>query len=174
MGGASTPIRVCIKINISNRKKYKSYLLEFAALKFGLDKFSSVIWGFPVEIEMYCSAMKSTLLNLQLNVAHTRWREGILAYHIVDIRHIPGKLNMVADGISRKWENTPPRPGDGSEWTVSEDWEARTGLVNDIMTITAIDASVDALCTRFEKEPVFKEVIEVIYNLDQSKEIREK
>jgi hypothetical protein len=150
MGGASTPIRVCIKINISNRKKYKSYLLEFAALKFGLDKFSSVIWGFPVE------------------------REGILAYHIVDIRHIPGKLNMVADGISRKWENTPPRPGDGSEWTVSEDWEARTGLVNDIMTITAIDASVDALCTRFKKEPVFKEVIEVIYNLDQSKEIREK
>jgi hypothetical protein len=121
MGRASAPIGVCIKWTSVMEKKYKSYLLEFAVLKFGLDKFSSIIWGFPVEIETDCSAMRSTLLNPQLNVVHARWREGILAYHIVDIRHIPGKLNVVADGISRKWENTPPIPGDGSEWMVSED-----------------------------------------------------
>jgi hypothetical protein len=168
------PLGFASKRTSVTEKKYKSYLLEFAALKFGLDKFSSIIWGFPVEIETDCSAMRSTLLNPQLNVAHARWREGILAYHIVDIRHVPGKLNVVADGISRKWENTPPIPGDGSEWTVSEDWEERTGLVNDIMTITSVNASMDTLCARFEKEPIFKEVIEAICNLDQSKEIKEK
>lgn len=43
-------------------RKYKSYLLEFAALKFGLNKFSSIIWGFSVKIEIDCSAMKDTLL----------------------------------------------------------------------------------------------------------------
>jgi len=138
------------KRTLSMEKKYKSYLLEFTALKFSLDKFLSIIWGFPVEIETDCSAMKDTLLNQPLNVPHTRWREGILAYHIVDIRHIPGKLNVIADGLSRKWENTQPVPGDGSEWMVSEDWEVRTGLINDIMNVMTINKSMDELSTRFE------------------------
>lgn len=171
---SSHPLGFASKRTSTTEKKYKSYLLEFAALKFGLDKFSSIIWGFPVEIETDCSAMKDTLLNPHLNVAHARWREGILAYHIVDIRHVPGRLNVVADGISRRWENTPAMQGDGSEWTVSEDWEARIGLVNDIMNVTTVNAAAEALCARFEKEPVFKEVIEALCNLDQSTEIREK
>jgi hypothetical protein len=113
------PLGFASKRTLTTEKKYKSYLLEFTALKFGLDKFSSIIWGFPVEIEMDCSAMKDTLLNPHLNVPHARWREGILAYHIVDIRHVPGKLNVIADGLSQKWENMQAVPGDGSEWTVS-------------------------------------------------------
>ncbi|KAG2742123.1 hypothetical protein P692DRAFT_201725632, partial [Suillus brevipes Sb2] len=116
--------------------------------------------------------MKDTLPNPHLNVPHARWREGILAYHIVDIRHVPGKLNVVADGLSRKWENTPPAPGDGSEWTVSEDWEARIGITNDIMHITSTNESVETLSTRFTNEPIFREVIEAIHNQDQDKDIR--
>jgi hypothetical protein len=72
------PIGFASKRTSSTERKYKSYLLEFAALKFGLDKFSGIIWGFPIEIETDCSAMKDTLLNPNLNVAHARWREGIL------------------------------------------------------------------------------------------------
>jgi hypothetical protein len=32
------------------KAKYKLFLLEFVALKFTLDKFSDIIWGFPVTI----------------------------------------------------------------------------------------------------------------------------
>ncbi|KAG2059286.1 hypothetical protein BDR06DRAFT_979904 [Suillus hirtellus] len=64
---------------------------------------------------------------------------------------------MVANGLSRKWEGIPPTTGDGSEWMVSEDWEARTRLANDVML-----------------EPVFLEVINAIHNLDQDKNIQEK
>jgi hypothetical protein len=65
-------------------------------------------------------------------------------------------------------------PGDGSEWTVSEDWEAQLGLTNDIMHITLTNGSVDTLSTRFENKPIFKEVVEAIYNLDQGKDVRQK
>lgn len=46
-----TPTGVCIEQNIETEEKYKPFLLEFAALKFGLDKFSDITWGFPIKIE---------------------------------------------------------------------------------------------------------------------------
>ena len=58
-----------------------------------------------------------------------------MAYNIVDIRHRPGRLNVVADRLSRKFVNAPKELGDRHEWTVSEDWEAHTRLVNDILVI---------------------------------------
>ena len=60
-----------------------------------------------------------------------------MAHNIVDIRHRPGHLNVVADGISRKFVNVPKEQGDGHEWTVSKDWEARTRLTNDVLHINA-------------------------------------
>jgi hypothetical protein len=139
------PIGFVLKHTSQTERKYKSYLLEFAVLKFGLDKFSGIIWGFPVEIETDCNALKDTLLNPTLNVVHTRWWEVILVYNIIDIRHIPGKLNVVADRLSRKWEGIPLAIGDGSEWTVSEDWEAHTGLANNIMLITTMNPVIENL-----------------------------
>jgi hypothetical protein len=64
------PIAFASKRTSSTEQKYKPFLLEFAALKFGLDKFSDLIWGFPVEIKMDCQALQDVLLNDQLNVAH--------------------------------------------------------------------------------------------------------
>jgi hypothetical protein len=168
------PIGFVSKQTSQTERKYKYYLLEFAALKFGLDKFSGIIWGFPVEIEMDCNALKDTLLNPTLNVAHAHWREGILAYNIVDVRHVPGRLNVVADGLSCKWEGIPSTIGDGSEWMVSEDWEARTRLANDVMFMMLTDLVIENLRTRFANEPVFLEVIDAIYNLDQNRDIQEK
>jgi len=55
-----------------------------------------------------------------MNVAHACWRDGILAHRIIDVRHVPGKLNVIADGLSRQWEGQPRNIGllDGSDWTV--------------------------------------------------------
>jgi len=35
--------------------------------------------------------------------------------------------------LSRATEGMPNEEGDGSEWTVKEDWEAVTGLTHDML-----------------------------------------
>ena len=50
---------------------------------------------------------------------------------------------MVADGLSRAAKGTPREEGDGSEWTVSEDWEATTGLTHDLFHVA--DASSEEM-----------------------------
>jgi hypothetical protein len=66
------PIAFASKCTSTTKAKYKPFLLEFAALKFVLDKFSDIIWGFPVEIEMDCQALRDTLLSEKLSAVHTR------------------------------------------------------------------------------------------------------
>ena len=48
------PIAYASKCTSPAEACYKPFLLEFAALKFALDKFDDIIWRFPVEIEMNC------------------------------------------------------------------------------------------------------------------------
>ena len=94
------PIAFASKRTSKSEEKYKPFLLEFAALKFALDKFSNTIWGFPVEIETDCQALRDHLMNDKLSSTHARWREGILAHQIIDVRHVPGRINVIADGLS--------------------------------------------------------------------------
>ena len=77
------PIAFASKRTSKVEEKYKPFLLEFAALKFGLDKFSNIVWGFPVEIET--ESLRDHLLNDKLSATHARWRDGILAHQIIDI-----------------------------------------------------------------------------------------
>ena len=51
------PIAYASKCTSPAKARYKPFLLEFAALKFALDKFNNIIWGFPVEIETDCKAL---------------------------------------------------------------------------------------------------------------------
>ena len=158
------PIAFTSKRTSKTEEKYKPFLLEFAALKFTLDKFADIIWGSPVEIETNCQALHDVLLNDKLNATHTRWQDSIISYNITDVRHVPGKINVVTDGISRKWEGTPSQVGDGSEWTVSKDWEERTGLTNDILEVDVCKEH-QRLRARFEKEPLFAQVVDAIFGI---------
>jgi hypothetical protein len=167
------PVAFGSKRTSETEEKYKPYLLEFAALKFSLDKFSDLIWGYPVELETDCQALRDHLLNDKLNSTHARWRDGVLAHQIVDVRHRPGRLNPVADGISRKYVNLPTEENDGHTWTVSEDWEARTGIQNDIFQIESLP-TYDALRTRFANEKLFLNAIDALAELDHGKSIRER
>jgi transposase InsO family protein len=169
------PIAFTSKRTSTTEEKYKPYLLEFAALKLSLDKFADMIWGFPIEIETDCQALRDTMLNDNPNSTHARWRDGVLAHQIIDIRHKPGKLNKVADGLSRKYTNTPAEPGDGHESTVNEDWEAKTGLANDILQVQTSDSDhTDSLRARFKNEPLFLEVIDAIQEQDHGTSLRRK
>jgi len=79
------PLGFASKRTSKSERKYKPFLLEFAALKFGLDKFSDIIWGFPVEVETDCQALRDHLMNDKLSATHARWRDGILAHQITDV-----------------------------------------------------------------------------------------
>ena len=169
------PIGFASKRTSKTEEKYKPFLLEFAALKFGLDKFADITWGFPIEVETDCQALRDHLMNDKLSATHARWRDGILAHQITDIRHVPGRLNVVADGISRAAEGTENEDGDGSEWTVSEDWEANMGLTHDIFhTSDASMPEIAKLRERFKNEPIFAEVIDAILELDQGVSLRQR
>ena len=117
----SHPIAYASKRTSVAEARYKPFMLEFAALKYALDKFSDIIWGFPVEIETDCKALQDVLMSDTLNATHARWCDGVLAHHIVDVRHIPGRVNLVGDGISRKDEGQPHHDNDGSSWSVVPD-----------------------------------------------------
>jgi hypothetical protein len=169
------PIGFASKRTSKTEEKYKPFLLEFAALKFGLDKFSDITWGFPIEVETDCQALWDHLMNEKLSATHARWRDGILAHQITDIRHVPGRLNVVADGLSRANEGAENEEGDGSDWTVSEDWEANTGLTHDIFDLSTSETPEMAeLCDHFKDEPIFAEVIDAILEMDQGTGLHQK
>jgi hypothetical protein len=56
-----------------------------------------------------------------LNATHAYWCDGVLAHNIVDVQHIPGRINLVGDGISRKDEGQPHHEDDSSAWSVVPD-----------------------------------------------------
>ena len=140
---------------------YKPYLLEFAALKFSLDKFADTISGYPVELETNCQALQDTIINNNLNSTHTRWLDGIMGHNIVDVRHRPGQLNQAADGISHQFTKVVIQKGDGHEWTVDPRWTVNVGLVHDIWS-AEINDEMSGLWEWFMDEPVFAEVIDVM------------
>jgi hypothetical protein len=166
------PIAFASKRTSTSEEKYKPFLLEFAALKYSFDKFSDIVYGYPVEVETDCQALRDVLMNDKLSATHARWRDGVLAHNIVDVRHVPGVTN-VADGISRQYENTPKSKNDGSEWDVNADWESRAGLVYSINCVS-IPSETQSLRDRFASTPLFRDVIDALENIQSGLGLRER
>ena len=88
--------------------------------------------------------------------------------NIVDIWHRLGVTNGVADAISRKWaEARGPSTGkDGTDWSVQLDWEAKNGIVNDIMHVEEeINREAEtqaAMRVCFRDNPWLREVVEAL------------
>ena len=56
---------------------------------------------------------------------------------------------------------------------MSEDWEASTGLTHDIFLITDPTLpEASHLRERFQNEPIFLEVVEALFELDQGKDVK--
>jgi hypothetical protein len=160
------PIAFASKRTSVAEARYKPFLLEFAALKFSLDKFNDIIWGFPVEIETDCKALQDVLMSDTLNATHARWCDGVLAHNIVEVRHIPGRVNLVGDGISRKDEGQAHQKDDGSSWSVVPDREHAQGIHYDLFTVEAVTPTLhSSLCERFADEAVFLEVLHALLGI---------
>ena len=147
------PISYCSKRTSKSEAKYEPFLLEFAALKYCLDEFEQYIYGSPLEIETDCQALRDCLLQEKMRVHHSRWKESILAHNIIAIRHRPGVENPVADGLSRMWDGYKRTSTDGSDWSVLPNWEATKGIVNDVLSISYVDALAVSLPTGTQTKP---------------------
>ncbi|PPQ92619.1 hypothetical protein CVT25_007819 [Psilocybe cyanescens] len=86
----------------------------------------------------------------------------------------------MADGLSRKYVNLPLEEEDGHTWSVSEDWEVRTGLVHDVFAVTdagregpGVDKG-EALRARFANERMFLEVVEALLGMDSGRKLKER
>src|SRR6266481_1777346 len=157
------PIAFCLKRTSVSEEQYEPFLLDFAALKFALDKFDHLTYGSQIEIETDCQALCDVLLNKRQSTTHTRWEESITCRNIVDIQHWPGVSNVIADVISQKWlEARGPSTGkDGADWMVQPDWEAHKGIVNNIMHIGEAEAHAE-IWECFKDDPWLSEVVEAL------------
>ena len=99
------PVGFASKRTSTAESRYQPYLLEFAALKFSLDYFADALWGNKIKLSTNCKALRDALLSEKLNATHAWWRDGVTAYNFIEVQHLPGRLNSVADVISRKWEH---------------------------------------------------------------------
>jgi transposase InsO family protein len=172
------PIAFTSKRTSPSEERYKLYLLEFAALKYAFDQFGGTIWGFPVKIEMDCIALQDTLLSDKASMVHAHWRDGIIVYQITDVRHRPGTSNTAADALSRRMSGHPRMDGDGSAWSVNEDWESAHGLVNDLFSIQTTESTLESLVpdlhNHFKEEPLFLDIIDALLNLNSNKPEQER
>ena len=176
MGGKKVtcihPLGFASKQTSTTEKKYKPFLLEFASLKFCFDKFADILWGMPVEIETDCQALQDVILSDKLNATHACWRDGVLVYNIVDVRHIPSITN-IADGVSRQYEGTPKGSRDGSEWTVSPDIDDTISVIQDLFQVE-VSFEAAKLRERFANEPLFLDVVNALLELDHGTKLQER
>ncbi|QRV80063.1 Retrovirus-related Pol polyprotein from transposon [Ceratobasidium sp. AG-Ba] len=153
------PVAFASKRTSRTEERYIPFLLEFAALKFGLDEFDNIIFGQPIIIETDCKALADLLGNNKLNSTHERWRESIVARNIVGVKHRPGVENRVCDALSRMYEARPDdNTGPGANDSVDPGWEAAKGIINDVCHLVD-DSSTASLIQRFSDDPFFTDIL---------------
>ncbi|QRV94484.1 Retrovirus-related Pol polyprotein from transposon opus [Ceratobasidium sp. AG-Ba] len=153
------PIAFASKQTSRTEEKYIPFLLEFAALKFGLDEFNHIIFGQSIELETDCKALADLLGNDKLNSTHERWRESIIARHIVVVCHRPGNENWVCDALYRMYESRPDdNTGPGADDTVDPGWESAKGLINNVCHLLH-DSESAHLLKRFESDLFFTDIL---------------
>lgn len=142
-------------------------MLEFTAF----NKFSNIIYRYPVRVKTDCQTLCDVLMNDKLSVTHARWRDSMLAHNIIDVQHVPGVMN-IADGLSCQYENTLRSDRDGSNWTISPYWEEKAGLVLNINQIT-VEPDIAELLEQFMDVPIFKGVVEAIHGIKSDLSLHE-
>ncbi|QRV78795.1 Retrovirus-related Pol polyprotein from transposon [Ceratobasidium sp. AG-Ba] len=154
------PIAYTSKRTSRSEERYIPFLLEFAALKFGLDEFDDIIFGQPIELETDCKALADLLGNQKLNSTHERWRESVIARDIRAVRHLPGVENKVCDALSRVYEHRPDDPGGHlREMDVDPGWEASKEMVNDLYLLFD-DPDTAAILDRFKDDAFFADILQ--------------
>ena len=74
---------------------------EAVAVQFMLDKHRYFLLGYPIEIKSDHKPLHFIFSKANPKDRHARWIESLMEYTIVGFQYIPGKINYVADALSR-------------------------------------------------------------------------
>ncbi|SPO27548.1 uncharacterized protein UTRI_10665 [Ustilago trichophora] len=148
------PIAYASRKLLPSEKRYSAHLGELAAAKFALDKFSPYTFGQQIILVTDCTALRDILRSDKMPVAHARWREQLLAYNIVDVRHCAGRRHQLAHGLSHRPEaktDDPSKPlqenGHLFVNTISSDSESNEEKAQRYLEL---DSAIGPLLRRFE------------------------
>ncbi len=88
------PIAFASKRTSRSEENYKPFFWSLLHLNMLWTSFLILFGGFQLRLRLIGQALRDVLINDKHNAAHARWRDGILAHQIVDVRHVPGKINV--------------------------------------------------------------------------------
>ena len=101
------PIAFASKTLSVSQRKYPAYRLEFLALKWSVcEKFSHWLKGHSFTIWTDNNPLTYLLTKPKLDACELRWVSKLASYSF-DLKHLPGKRNVVADALSRDVFATP-------------------------------------------------------------------
>ena len=84
-------------------KNHPTHNLELAAVVLALKLWRHYLYGERCKIYTDHKSLKYIFTHKELNMRQRRWLELIKDYD-VEILYHPGKVNVVANALSRKWE----------------------------------------------------------------------
>ncbi|GJY89705.1 putative reverse transcriptase domain-containing protein [Tanacetum coccineum] len=91
-----------------HEKKYTTHDLELGAVVFALKMLRHYLYGTKCVVFTNHKSLKHILDQKELNMRQRRWLE-LLSDYDCEIRYHPGKVNVLADALSRKEQLKPQR-----------------------------------------------------------------
>ncbi|GKF93475.1 putative reverse transcriptase domain-containing protein, partial [Tanacetum coccineum] len=91
-----------------HEKNYTTHDLELGAIVFALKMWRHYLYGTKCVVFTNHKSLQHILDQKELNLRQRRWLE-LLSDYDCEIRYHPGKVNMVADALSRKERTKPLR-----------------------------------------------------------------
>lgn len=101
--GGLVPISYASRTLSGSEKGYNMFKKEFLACLWGCEKFKSILMDYPFILQTDCQAI-TYVLNSNKQVGQlARWRLRLSEFRF-KVEHVRGKLNVVADCLSRMFE----------------------------------------------------------------------
>lgn len=124
----------------AQEERLHSSELELLAVKWALDKFSKYVYGQPIVLSTDCQAVKDMLRNDCLTGARAAWKESVIGARIIELKHKPGKENVVADGLSRLAKRNHSTTETVPEW---EQWKGLSNSLYDYKPLRRLSVNDD-------------------------------
>ena len=95
------PITFCSRALKGAERNYSALDREALAIRFVLSRNRFFLLGHPIKIMSDHQSLKYIFNNSDLNSRQSRWVEELLEYDICGFEYLPGRVNHVADALSR-------------------------------------------------------------------------